>query len=31
MDAVNRQYQMNNNKLSMVFSTKLSIEDYNAL
>ena len=31
MDAVNRQYQMNNNKLSMVLSTKLSIEDYNAL
>jgi hypothetical protein len=32
MDAVNHQYQMNNNnkKLSKVLSTKLSIEDYNA-
>ena len=33
MDAVNHQYQKNNNnnkKLSKVLSTKLSIEDYNA-
>ena len=32
MDAVNHQYQKNNNnnkKLSKVLSTKLSIEDYN--
>src|SRR3954454_7651440 len=33
MDAVNHQYQKNNNnnkKLSKVLSTKLSIDDYNA-
>ena len=32
MDAVNHQYQKNNNnkKLSKVLSTKLSIDDYNS-